>query len=248
MNFFRLTLAGCAALAVSSSALAAGPGSTHWNYKEPDKWGELSPSFAGCRMGREQSPIDIPTSQVEKAALPALQVGYRPARGEIVNNGHTIQVDLANAGSVTVPSGEYALVQFHFHGPSEERIDGKSYPLVAHLVHRNATGSLAVIAVLFKVGRQNVALAPVFQGMPRKPGKARLRQKLDVARMLPKEMGYYAFKGSLTTPPCSEGVAWHVLKQPVEISARQLKAFTSIYPRNARPIQPLNGRKVQEAG
>lgn len=248
MKFFSLTLAACAAFSVGSPALAAGPGSAHWNYKTPEAWGELSPSFAGCRTGREQSPIDISTGQVEKSALPALQVGYRQARGEIVNNGHTIQVDLANAGSVTVPSGEYTLVQFHFHGPSEERIDGRSYPLVAHLVHRNAAGRLAVIAVLFKVGRQNVALAPVFQAMPRKFGKIRLRQKLDVAQMLPKNMGYYAFKGSLTTPPCSEGVAWHVLKLPVEVSASQLKAFTSIYPRNARPVQPLNGRTVQEAG
>lgn len=165
-----------------------------------------------------------------------------------MNNGHTIQVNLSDAGSATMPSGEYGLLQFHFHGPSEEKINGKAYPLEAHLVHRNAGGNLAVIAVLFKTGKENAALKEVFASMPAKEGKASLKGKVNAAAMMPASMGYYAFKGSLTTPPCSEGVAWEVLKEPVEISAAQLKAFTSIYKMNARPVQPLNGRKVQEAG
>jgi carbonic anhydrase len=236
-----------AAAVVAAPALAADAHAPHWDYKAANKWGDLAKDFSTCKIGKEQSPIDISTKQVEKAALPAIKAGYKEAAGEIVNNGHTIQVNLTDAGSATVPSGEYSLLQFHFHGPSEEKIDGKNFPLVAHMVHRNAAGNLAVIGVLFKVGKENAALKDVFASMPAKEGKAELKGKFNASAMLPANMGYYAFKGSLTTPPCSEGVAWQVLKTPVELSAAQLKAFSAIYKMNARPVQPLNGRKVQEA-
>ena len=239
--------AAFAAVVAAAPAFAADAHAPHWDYKDAKKWGDLAKDFSTCKIGKEQSPIDISTKQVEKAALPAIKAAYKDAAGEIVNNGHTIQVNLNDAGSATVPSGEYQLLQFHFHGPSEEKIDGKNFPLVAHLVHRNAAGNLAVIGVLFKVGKENAALKDVFASMPAKEGKAELKGKLNASAMLPANMGYYAFKGSLTTPPCSEGVAWQVLKTPVELSAAQLKAFTSIYKMNARPVQPLNGRKVQEA-
>lgn len=237
----------CAALAASLSgiACAADKAAPHWDYAQAQKWGDLGPEFGVCKLGKEQSPVDIPTKAAEKAKLPPIQAGYKASAAEVLNNGHTIQVNLADAGSATLSGGAYQLLQFHFHTPSEEKIDGKNYPLVAHLVHKNSAGNLAVIAVFFQEGKENAALKDVFAGMPAKEGKAPLKGNFDATKMLPATLGYYAFKGSLTTPPCSEGVAWHVLRQPVELSAAQLKAFTSIYKMNARPVQPLNGRKLQ---
>jgi carbonic anhydrase len=154
-------------------------------------------------------------------------------------------VNLPAAGSATLDGVEYKLLQFHFHTPSEEKIDGKSYPLVAHLVHKNAEGQLAVVAVLFKAGKENAALKPVFDHLPAKEGETRkLDVAVDAADLLPANRAYYAFTGSLTTPPCSEEVRWQVLKTPVELSSSQLAAFRKLYRMNARPVQPLNGRKV----
>ena len=163
----------------------------------------------------------------------------------MVNNGHTIQVNLPAAGAVTLDGVEYKLLQFHFHTPSEEKIDGKAYPLVAHLVHKNAQGQLAVVAVLFRVGKENTALKPVFEHLPTKESETfKLGLDINSADLLPANRAYYAFMGSLTTPPCSEEVRWQVLKTPVELSASQLAAFRRLYQMNARPVQPLNGRKV----
>ncbi|WP_423222091.1 carbonic anhydrase [Ideonella lacteola] len=224
--------------------------SPHWSYDGPTSalhWAELEPGFQTCGIGQEQSPINIETSRVTASpdARP-LGFGYTPSEGSVVNNGHTIQVDLAQAGSLVLDDGAYGLVQFHFHTPSEEQIDGQSYPLVAHLVHRNEQGRLAVVAVLFKLGQENAALKPVFAKLPTDvDGRRALTAPLDVTALLPATRAHYAFAGSLTTPPCSEGVRWHVLKTPVEISPAQLAAFKAIYTMNARPVQPLNGRAVR---
>jgi carbonic anhydrase len=224
---------------------------SHWGYagKNPaSHWGELQPDFAACKLGREQSPIDIRSSG--KSAVPVpLEFSYTPGAAEVVNNGHTIQVNLASGGSVKLASGSAQLLQFHFHAPSEEKINGKSYPLVAHLVHKDAQGQLAVVGVLFKLGKPNAALAKVFAAMPAQAGgKASLAEPFDAATLLPAQRSYWAFMGSLTTPPCSEGVRWQVLKTPVELSRAQLDAFRKLYPMNARPVQPLNGRKVEFNG
>ena len=237
-------LIGCGAVNASDKH------SPHWTYegKEgPAHWSSLEKDFESCKLGKEQSPIDISTKSVEKANLPAIQTAYKASAGELLNNGHTIQINLADGGAATVPSGNYKLLQFHFHTPSEEKIDGKNFPLVAHLVHRNDAGNLAVIGVLFKQGKENQALKEIFATLPAKEGKEPLKNNFDAASMLPSAMGYYAFKGSLTTPPCSEGVAWQVLKTPVEISKAQIQAFQKIFKMNARPVQPLNERKVQES-
>lgn len=233
-----------------TSALAYAEGHhVHWSYAgeaDPSHWSEISEEFSTCKIGKEQSPIDISSKSAEKAALAPIQTAYKASAGELINNGHTIQIGLADAGSATVPSGEYKLLQFHFHTPSEEKIDGKNFPLVAHLVHKNAAGNLAVIAVLFKEGKENSALKDIFSKLPADEDKSSLAVPFDVTSLLPTSLGYYTFKGSLTTPPCSEGVAWHVLKEPVEISSAQIDAFKKVFKMNARPVQPLNGRKVLE--
>ena len=222
----------------------------HWGYgKEhgPAQWSEMKPEYQTCRVGKRQSPIDI--SAAEKADLPAIDFKYHVSPLRIVNNGHTIQVNLSSGSTMTIADHSYALQQFHFHTPSEEAIHGKHHPLVAHFVHKDAEGKLAVVAVLFDVGKSNAVLAPVLAKMPPEEGPERTVEgtSLDPAKLLPSRRGYYEFEGSLTTPPCSEGVRWFVLKQPVTLSQQQLDAFRKLYPRNARPTQPLNGRIVRES-
>jgi carbonic anhydrase len=251
----KFKILGSAVLATGlmmSSAMAqtAEHGKAHWEYAGkhgPSHWGEMESDFSSCKLGKAQSPIDIHAAKA--AALTPIDFQYAPSAGEIVNNGHTVQVNLNDAGSVKLPSGGYKLLQFHFHTPSEESINGKHYPLVAHLVHKNENGDLAVVAVLFKKGKENAALKQVFAELPPTAGeKHPLAENIDIMATLPAKRAYYAFMGSLTTPPCSEGVHWQVLKQPAEISGKQLAAFRKLYAMNARPIQPLNGRVVGSGG
>lgn len=244
----RIPLLGAALLAASCSSFAAGP--AHWGYEGhegADHWGKLDPSFKTCKTGKEQSPINI-TSTKKSADLKPIGFAYSPSAAEVVNNGHTIQVNLANGGSIKLGQDEFQLLQFHFHTPSEEQIDGKSFPLVAHLVHKSTDGKLAVVAILFTLGKENAALKNVFGTMPAQGGTSKpLAGNFNAADLLPQDQAYYAFKGSLTTPPCSEGVRWQVLKQTQEISVEQFAAFKGLYPLNARPVQPLHGRKVQSS-
>ena len=220
----------------------------HWGYggeHGPEKWGDMEAGFSACKLGKEQSPIDI--RNATKSALPALDFKYTKSSAEVVNNGHTIQVNLVDGGVLNLDGVPYKLVQFHFHAPSEEKIDGKAYSMVAHLVHKSAEGKLAVVAVLLTVGRANAALDPVFKNLPQTEGsKKTLGANLNAAELLPAARGYFRYVGSLTTPPCSEGVRWQVLKQPVEVSKAQIAAFRKLYNMNARPVQPLNDRKVEE--
>lgn len=241
-------------LAVATAALLASPLAladhhAHWGYAGhagAAHWADLDENFQTCKLGRNQSPINIETKKVEKADLQPIGFAYAAGAAEVINNGHTIQVNLPAASAATIAGAEYQLVQFHFHHPSEEKINGKAFPLVAHLVHKSADGKLAVVAVLFKLGKENAALQPVFADLPAKEGETKtLAAGLNPGDLLPADRAYYAFMGSLTTPPCSEEVRWQVLKSPVELSAAQLKAFKKLYKMNARPVQPLNGRPVQ---
>ncbi len=219
----------------------------HWSYSGhggPEHWAELEKDFGTCKLGNQQSPINIETKNTAKAPLPAIRTSYTASEAELVNNGHTIQINLSKGGSAALSNGDYELLQFHFHTPSEEKIDGKAYPLVAHFVHKNNADKLAVIAVMFKEGRENAALKDVFAKLPAKEAKEPLAEKFDATKLLPQSLGYFSFTGSLTTPPCSEGVSWHVLKAPVEMSKVQIAAFRKVFAMNARPVQPLNGRKV----
>jgi carbonic anhydrase len=238
-----------ALVAISLAAAPALASEAHWSYgKEhggPAKWSELSPEYATCGLGKLQSPIDI--RGAKKAELPAIQFGYVAGQPKVVNNGHTVQVAVPPGDTITVGDHTYELQQFHFHAPSEEAVNGKHAPLVAHFVHKDADGKLAVVGVLFDVGAPSAALAPIFAKLPAKAGTEVTLEdvKLDPAAVLPAKRGYYEFEGSLTTPPCSEGVRWLVLQQHATISKEQLAAFRKLYPANARPIQPLNGRAIR---
>lgn len=252
MTARTLPLLALAGLLAAAPATRAADHAPHWDYTGhagAGHWGELDDAFATCKLGQAQSPIDIRTRGAVHGELPAIGFGYAAGSAEVVNNGHTVQVNLPEGGTVKLAGGEYKLLQFHFHTPSEERVDGRAFPLVAHLVHKSEVGELAVVGVLFKLGKANAALQKVFDAMPREAGaKAALAGGFDAAALLPRHQGYWAFEGSLTTPPCSEGVKWQVLRQPVELSRAQLAAFRKLYPMNARPVQPLNGRVVRTAG
>jgi carbonic anhydrase len=232
------------ALCCAHGVQAEGP---HWSYQGhggPAEWGELDPAFATCQLGKLQSPIDIRGAKA--ADLPAIKFDYKPSPLRVIDNGHSIQVNYAPGSSIDVGGTRYELVQFHFHKPSEEKIDGKAHAMVAHLVHKGADGKLAVVAVLLDAGGTNPTIDTIWKNLPQEKGKeATVNATIDAATLLPADHGYYTFQGSLTTPPCSEDVRWFVLKTPVKVAGSEITTFGKIYPMNARPSQPLNGRTLE---
>ncbi|MDT8992987.1 carbonic anhydrase family protein [Curvibacter sp. APW13] len=224
----------------------------HWDYEGengPANWGKLKPEFNLCAIGKRQSPINIEDGYTLQGPAEPIAFNYTGSNGTVVNNGHTIQVDVQGDNAIVVRGVRYQLLQFHFHTPSEEQVNGNRYPMVAHLVHKNDDGQLAVVGVLLDTGNPNPLIEKVWTYMPLDAGdKVRMpRGILNLNELLPGDQRYYQFIGSLTTPPCSEGVLWMVLKQPVQIGKDQLRMFRQLYPNNARPVQPVNGRPVREA-
>ena len=213
----------------------------------PNHWGDLKPEFATCKDGHRQSPIDIRTPQL--ADLPAIDFDYKPSPLHIVDNGHTIMIHYAPGSFIRVGGKRYELKQFHFHRPSEERINGQSFEMVVHLVHADADGNLAVVAVLLTKGSDNSLIHKLWNDLPQEKDKEAALDKvqIDLTQLLPANRGYYTFQGSLTTPPCSENVTWFVLKHPVTISDAEIVRFSNLYSNDARPTQPLNGRVVLES-
>ena len=219
---------------------------THWGYsghEGPNNWATLSSGYFAC-SGNNQSPINL--SDFIEADLPPIQFDYNAGGYEILNNGHTVQVNYEKGSSIKVDGTEFDLLQFHFHAPSENHINGRSYPMEAHLVHADKNGNLAVVAVMFKQGAANVGLAKAWSNMPKKAGdKHKLPQTVNVSSILPKNRDYYRFNGSLTTPPCSEGVRWLVMKNAVTASKQQIEAFSHVlHEPNNRPIQAVNARAI----
>lgn len=245
-------LTGHAAAPSAKGGADAHGGEVHWAYdgeNGPQTWGKLKPEFNLCAIGKRQSPINIEEGATLAGPAEPIQFAYTPSNATVVNNGHTIQVDLQGDNSITVRGSNYRLVQFHFHSPSEEQVNYKRFAMVAHLVHKNDEGQLAVVAVLLEQGTPNPLIDKVWTYMPLDANdRVRMpREILNMNELLPADQRYYQFMGSLTTPPCSEGVLWMVLKQPVQLSKSQFRLFTQLYPNNARPIQPLNGRPVRDA-
>jgi len=226
----------------------SGPSSGHWSYvgaSGPEYWGNLSPDYEKCRIGTKQSPIDIIYSK--KTKLPSILFDYRATHYNAVNNGHTVKIDYEKGSSIKIGVRTYGLLQFHFHAPSENKIEGETYPMEMHLVHKSQSGELAVIGVMFRLGSKNPGLEFLFNNFPSKKNERYKYDdtKFNVMSILPKDNRYYHFEGSLTTPPCSEGVKWYVLRGKIEASRKQLTRFMRIYSRNSRPIQELNGREVK---
>ena len=228
--------------------------SLHWGYsgsEGPEFWGDLSANFSTCKTGSNQSPVDIPASVKDAlldAKLPAIPFKYNMLTpSTIVNNGHTVQVNMWSGGEITVDDIKFKLKQFHFHTPSENTVNGKSYPLEAHFVHVSADNKIAVVAILFAPGADDKTLTNLWEKLPMEKGD---ESKLESHSLKPLEMeaklsNYYRFNGSLTTPPCTEGVRWIVMKQPFHVSKEQIeKLQKALKQPNNRPVQPLNARVI----
>ncbi|MBT0728609.1 carbonic anhydrase [Rosenbergiella nectarea] len=218
-----------------------------WSYEgnnSPENWGTLSSEYQMCKEGAYQSPIDI--KGTIDAKLPPLALHFRTHTTSIINNGHTLQLNVDDEDNFALDGINFKLKQFHFHAPSENTINGKSFPLEAHFVHSDAEGNLAVLAVMFEVGDKNPALQQIIDQAPvRKYETQPLDKSINITSLFPASTHYYRFSGSLTTPPCTEGVRWLVMKESVSLSAQQLESIKSLLGMtNNRPIQPLNGRMV----
>jgi carbonic anhydrase len=238
-----------ASLAAAHRAEAAMPGhDLHWEYggsTGPQSWGQLKPDFKTCSTGQRQSPIDIRDGI--KVQLEPIQFDYHPTAFRVIDNGHTVQVNVDPGNTITVSGRRYELVQFHFHRPSEERINGRQYEMVAHMVHKDAEGRLAVVAVLLDQGKEHPMVQLVWNSLPLEKGQEQASPvMLDMNLMLPEQRQYYTYMGSLTTPPCTEGVLWMVMKQPATLSPYQAAVFSRLYANNARPTQSASGRLIKE--
>jgi carbonic anhydrase len=232
--------ASCLALNVYADSGA------HWGYEGehgPEHWGHMKSEFAACASGKEQSPVDI--SDVAGGDLVKIDFNYKATPARVVNNGHTIQVNYGGENTIKIGSQTYQLLQFHFHSPSENTINKKAYDMELHLVHKSDKGELAVIGVMMQGGDANKALDTIWTNIPRDINtEMALSAAINPAELLPTTKAFYHFKGSLTTPPCSEGVNWFVMKSPITVSAEQIKAFVATVGHNARPVQALNKRSV----
>lgn len=240
-----------AGLSIATAGPLLGDEGHHWSYQGatgPSHWAEMEHEYAACGAGKAQSPIDIEDSVAHKSDLPPIVFDYKASPLKIVDNGHTVQVNYAPGSSITVDGKRYELVQFHFHKPSEEKINDKPADMDLHLVHRDRDGNLAVVAVLLQVGATNSLIETLWKNIPKEKEKEQEVPGVEInaADMLPaNKTAYYTFTGSLTTPPCTEGVTWFVLKARTTISKDELAGFGKLYPMDARPTQSLNGREIR---
>ena len=221
----------------------------HWSYEgdgAPSKWAKLRPDYSLCESGQRQSPIDIHDGI--HVDLEPIKFDYRESMFRIVDNGHTVQVNVGEGNSISVMGRTYRLVQMHFHRPSEERIDGRSFEMVMHLVHKDDEGHLAVVAVLIEPGAEHPVIQTFWNNLPLETDlELAPTAAIDINKLLPETRTYYTYMGSLTTPPCTEGVLWMVLKKPLQISPEQIAIFSRLYRNNARPIQPANNRLIKDS-
>ncbi len=250
MKLGKIVVSGVVATLLSVTLLADGHG-THWGYtghEGAENWGDLSPEYSMCKLGKAQTPINIEKKVLASTNdLQMINFNYTTASTEVVNNGHTIQVSIEDGSSIEIDGIKFTLKQFHFHTPSENQIEGKNFPLEAHLVHVSKDGALAVVAIMFENGVENPFIKKVWEMMPHEADKKAplVLSAKDINAFLPQIREYYRFDGSLTTPPCSEGVRWFVLKNYATISAAQVEEFLhTVHHENNRPIQPINARKV----
>ncbi len=225
-----------------SSKSAHGNGPSHWDYSSTD-WALLDPAYKTCGASKKQSPINIQATTPLPTG-PNFSYNYLPSHGKISNNGHTIIVNLAKGNQLLVNGNEYELLQFHFHTPSENRINNRAFPMEMHMVHKNRQGQLAVVAVMIQAGPPNPLLDRL--PLPAQKGQSTNSQgnNLNPVLLLPYDRNTFTFSGSLTTPPCSENVGWIVMKTPITVTPQTLARFQKVLGKNNRPVQPANGRTI----
>jgi carbonic anhydrase len=220
-----------------------------WDYAgsgSPEHWAELSEEFIQCAEGHFQSPIDISTMDAIEHPGSVLSFQYHPSPVDVVNDGHTVQAILEASNILTANQHDYELKQIHFHVPSEHQVDGIVYPMEMHMVHADSNSKLAVVGVFIKEGKENQYLKTFWQTLPEQIEKhVHPEGKCDVSHLLPEEHTVFHYQGSLTTPPCSEGVEWFVMKEPVTLSKQQIKQFKELYPQNNRPVQEHHAALIE---
>jgi carbonic anhydrase len=229
-----------ATLALLVATLLLGNSELHWDYDKhgPEHWGEFSQT---CEKGKQQSPINIKTTDTHslQSMYTLISDEDRHTTATVTDNGHGIKITPKEGGKITVHGVEYKLLQFHFHGKSENTVNDVHFDLEMHMVHQNPEGQLAVVGVMFLEGDNNPVLDNIL-------GNVGETIRIDPADVLPKDTSkYYHWVGSLTTPPCSENVQWYLMKDTLSASKDQIEAFRKYYDHNYRPTQPLNGRTVE---
>ncbi len=249
-----VTLASLGALALPSSS-DHGASPPHWSYSGasgPDHWSSLDSSYAACGSGAAQSPIDLESHDAKPGKAGQFHIDYEKGNVDLVNNGHTVQANVSDPKDTVVFDGDtYRLAQFHFHSPSEHTTDQKRFPLEIHFVNQDRAKHILVVGVMVKLGDENPGLAPVFHSLPPPAGHASASAAgtpipVDLASVLPRNHEAYVYNGSLTTPPCTEGVRWVVLSHPIEMSKDQVASFSKMFPDNHRPLQKVNGREIDD--
>lgn len=254
----NVLLSGAALMVLCTSTLQAAepaqapaqnaPVFAEWGYAgalAPQHWGALDPAFKACAEGQMQSPVNIEAYQPEE--LERLQIAYAPMAMHVVNSGKGVGVKVEPGSKFMAENKVYDLQAFKFQSPSEHYVNGAPYPLEMQLLHTDENGKIAALSVFFKLGLANPVIQSIWDNIPAGAGEEAMREDvmLDLSGLMPEEGAYYTYDGSLSIPPCSEGVKWYVLKTPVEISLEQLHVLQALYPMNARPVQHLNGRVVK---
>ncbi|MFU2046950.1 carbonic anhydrase [Avibacterium gallinarum] len=238
-SFLTVLLAGCVHTPYEVSP------HSHWGYSgegAPQHWGQLSADYQLCERGKNQSPVNLTKTVTSHNSV---EYQYQPSSVSLANNGHTLQASLQSANNqLKIDDKTFTLQQFHFHTPSEHQFQGKHFPVEIHFVHKSETGELAVLAIMVKEGKTNSVLEELLHNPLNVNEKIALAQPLDITKLLPRSKGHYRLNGSLTTPPCSEGVNWVVLQQPISASSEQIRSLSHTLGNNNRPVQPINARIV----
>jgi carbonic anhydrase len=248
----RFTALAVLALGMATVAVAqtAAQTTTPWDYEGKRgslNWGKLDPGFKACSKGHEQAPLDIRNAHLNKALQP-IEFHYIAGAVRLENDGHTVAVHV-DPGSYIVAGGvRYELIGYDFHHPSESAVRGKLTDMEVHLTHRSADGKLAVVSVRLNedVGNPSGVLATLWPHLPTKAGASeKVTEMVNPGGFLPADRGYWTYQGSLTTPPCTEGVRWFVFEQELSISRDQLRAFANLFKVNTRPLQDAHGRRIE---
>lgn len=235
--------------AMASCSTGGGPGKpAKWGYSGnigPENWGKLTKLYSMCSKGKNQSPVNL--TKTHETYLDPIEFDYQPLGLDIINDGHTIKVTYEEGSTITVDRKQYQLKQVHFHTPSEHQIDDEHLPMEAHLVHTDKMGNLAVLGVFFEIGEKNGLIEDIWSQIPTTMEPQMLSSNPNAKLLIPEDSDYYSLNGSLTTPPCTEGVSWYVFKQPLQVSQEQVdKLLEVLKAPNNRPVQPTNARTILE--
>jgi len=237
----------CVGLSAAAGAQQSAPAGAAWGYygkTGPLNWGKLDPAYSACSKGKQQSPIDIRGAKVDKALQP-IEFHYLSGPVKLLNNGHTVRIDVAPGSYIVFNGVRYDLVEFHFHHPAEDLVAGKLADLQIDLVHKSGDGHLAIIGVRVNEGAVNGSLAALWPSLPQTPGAtASLEDYFNPLGLLPPDRSYWTYLGSITVPPCTEGVRWIAMQNSTELAQDQIQTFARLYPDDARQPQPLHGRKI----